>query len=117
MKCSSSVRETLTKQHGLDSGGKIRIASAVTVENMDLSDVCTCWKWILIDAEADGVGKVRAEGAKELPDALSIGSSCDRLSRFQRRVWNERPAWTEGGRVTLSKEWRRASDCGTYGEH
>jgi len=59
-----SVGETLTKLHGIDPGGKIGISSAVTVENVDLSNVCTCWKWILIDAEADRVGEVGAIVAK-----------------------------------------------------
>lgn len=73
MKFPGSIREALTKLYSFDPGCKIRISSAVTVENMDLSDICTCRKWILIDAKADRVGKVGAISSKELEDALSIG--------------------------------------------
>lgn len=113
MEFPGGVGEALAELHGINPGGEIRISSAVTVENMDLCDVCPCRKWILIDSEANGVGKVRAIVAKELEDALSNGSSRNRLSSLQRGVWNKGAAMTEGCRVALSKEWRRASYCGT----
>lgn len=113
MEFSGGVGEAFAELHGINPGGEIRVSSTVTVENMDLCDVCPYRKWILIDSEANGVGKIRAVVAKELEDALSNGSSRNRLSSLQRGVWNKGAAMTEGCWVALSKEWRCACYCGT----
>ncbi len=73
---------------------------------MNLGDVCTCRKRVLIDAEAIRIGEVRAIVAKKLKDALLTGSSRDWLSSLQWSIGYKGAAMTEGCRVALDKKWR-----------
>ena len=76
---TGSIGESLTELHSIDSSSEVGIPGAMPKKSMDLSDVSTRRKRVLIDAKAVRIGKVRAKVAKELEDILSIGP-CNRLS-------------------------------------